>query len=329
MPTPRKTTRELSAAELIGTHNRLTFSPDLLREIATEIGYADQPAFNGEELASMSEFFDITDIIELLVRSKLADFRVLNTAQQVQEAQVAGGVLRKIFSGNYLTRRQVHDKLPSETVVLFKMGPPRLWGYAVRQRAPRRAAESIPSSFHRDLTGPYTDAEEAWLGANVVDASNVEDLTTIVDDVPVAEDRYQRLRLGMSLADSYDQVWSSARGHWRLSPQTRYIIPSRYGWCPYVFRIADGGWRRDEFEGGGDRFMATRGYYVDHENNRLIELGEPDPENAWRPKLRVAEEPPSERDLEIAGALAGSVIALGAQQRNPVIRLRQRGRRLF
>ena len=72
-----------------------------------------------------------------------------------------------------MTREQVHNKLPSETVVLFKMGPPRLWGYAVRQRAPRRAAEIIPSSFHRDLTGPYTDAEEAWLGANVVDASNV------------------------------------------------------------------------------------------------------------------------------------------------------------
>ena len=329
MPTPRKNKRELNAAELIGTHNRLTFSPDLLREIATEIGYDEHPAFDGGALASTANFFDITDVIELLVRAKLADFRLLNTAAQAQEAQVASGVLKKIFAGDYMTREQVHNKLPSETVVLFKMGPPRLWGYAVRQRAPRRAAEIIPSLFHRDLTGPYTDAEEAWLGANVVDASNVEGLSTIVDDVPVDEDRYQRLRLGMSLSDSYDQVWSSARGHWRLSPETRYIIPSRYGWCPYVFRIADGGWRRDEFDGGADRFMATRGFYVDYENNRLIELGEPDPNNAWRPRLRVADQPPTERDMEVAGVLNGSVIALGAQQRNPVIRLRQRGRRLF
>src|SRR5699024_956297 len=67
----------------------------------------------------------------------------------------------------------------------------------------------------------------------------------------------------------------------------------------------------------------------DYENNRLIELGEPDPNNAWRPRLRVADQPPTERDMEGAGVLNGSVIALGAQQRNPVIRLRQRGRRLF
>lgn len=329
MDTPRNTTRELNAAELIGTHNRLTISPDLLREIATELGYADRPAFDGDSPAATTGYFDIADILELLARAKLSEFRMVNSSAQTQEARIANEVLKKIFSGNYMTRKEVHDKLPSETVVLFKMGPPRLWGYAVRQRVPKRAAEVIPSSFHKDVTGPYTDAEEAWLGANVVDASNVEELTTIVDDVPVNEDRYQRLRLGMALSDSYDQVWSSARGHWRLSPETRYIIPARYGWCPYVFRVADDGWGRDEFDNGVDRYMATHGFYIDYANNRLIELGKPDPDNAWRPHLQVSKQPPTERDLEIASTVANSVIALGAQQRNPVIRLRQRGRRLF
>ncbi|WP_282939458.1 hypothetical protein [Corynebacterium auriscanis] len=48
------------------------------------------------------------------------------------------------------------------------------------------------------------DGNEAWLGAKVVDASNVEDMRTIVYDVPVEEDRYQRLRLGMALSNSFD-----------------------------------------------------------------------------------------------------------------------------
>lgn len=328
-PTSSHVNRDLNAAELIGTHNRLTVSPDVIRAIATELGYADQPAFDGVGPSSLAHFFDVSDVLELLVRAKLRDLRVINTPAQAEEAETANSILQRIVARDYLTRAEVHDKLPAETVILLKMGPTRLWGYAVRQRLPRRAEEAIPSSFHHDVTGPFTDAKEAWLGANVIDASNVEELRTIVDDVPVEEDRYQRLRLGMALSDSFDQVWSSARGHWRLSPATRYIIPSRYGWCPYVFRVAEGGWRRDEFEGSNDRFMATRGYYIDYENKRLIELGEPDPNNAWRPKYKVSKEAPTDRDMEVAEVLAGSLIALGPAQRNPVIRLRQRGRRLF
>lgn len=329
MPTPSHVNRDLNAAELIGTHNRLTISSDIIRDIATELGYANQPAFDGEEPASLAHLFDVSDVLELLVRAKLSEVRVVNTPAQAAEARKANEILNRIIAGDYLTRAKVHDKLPPETVILFKMGPPRLWGYAVRQRMPRRAEEAIPSSFHKDATDPFTDAEEAWLGANVIDASNVEELRTIVDDVPVDHDRYQRLRLGMALSDNFDQVWSSARGHWRLSPETRYIVPSRYGWCPYVFRVADGGWRRDEFERSNDRFMATRGYYIDYKNNRLIEMGEPDPDNAWRPRLKISAEVPTERDLEVAEVIADSVIALGSAQRNPVIRLRQRGRRLF
>lgn len=329
MSTPPHINRDLNAAELIGTHNRLTISSDIIREIATELGYADQPAFDGDGPASLAHLFDVSDVLELLVRAKLSEVRVVNTPAQAAEAQKANEILNRIIAGDYLTRAEVHEKLPSETVILFKMGPPRLWGYAVRQRLPRRAEEAIPSSFHKDVTGPFTDAKEAWLGANVIDASNVEELRTVVDDVPVDQDRYQRLRLGMSLSDNFDQVWSSARGHWRLSPEARYIVPSRYGWCPYVFRVAEGGWRRDEFEGSNDRFMATRGYYIDYNHNRLIELGAPDPNNAWRPRWKISAEPPTECDLEVAGAVADSVLALGSSQRNPVIRLRQRGRRLF
>src|SRR5699024_12282526 len=91
MPTPRKNKRELNAAELIGTHNRLTFSPDLLREIATEIGYDEHPAFDGDALVSTANFFDITDVIELLVRAKLADFRLQIGRASRREREGGGG----------------------------------------------------------------------------------------------------------------------------------------------------------------------------------------------------------------------------------------------
>ena len=79
MPTPSHVNRDLNAAELIGTHNRLTISSDIIRDIATELGYANQPAFDGEEPASLAHLFDVSDVLELLVRAKLSEVRVVNT----------------------------------------------------------------------------------------------------------------------------------------------------------------------------------------------------------------------------------------------------------
>ena len=168
---------------------------------------------------------------------------------------------------------------------------------------------------HRDITGPYTTPEEAWLGMYVADATRLGELNSQVEGVELGEDRQQRLRLGMSLADTYRRVWSSARGHWRVSPQTRYIVPSRFGYCPFVFRVAEGGWRRDSFEGSHDRFMATEGYWIDVERERLIHLGAPDPSDACLPTARVADEVPTEEDLAVARTLTGRIIALGAGQK--------------
>ncbi len=244
------------------------------------------------------------------------------------EADLAKQVLRRISAGDYLTRQQVHDLLPRETVTLFRMGHPRLWAFAARQRLPQDAYRAIPESFHKDITGPYTDAEEAWLGMYVADASRVGELETRIKGAGLEEDRQQRLRLGMSLADTYRQVWSSARGHWRVSPQTRYIVPSRCGYCPYVFRVAEDGWRRDSFDGGQDRFMAVEGYWIDVERERLIHLGSPDPDDAWLPTVTVSADAPSEMDLAVARVLNGAIIALGAAQKNITIRLRQKNRTL-
>lgn len=292
------------------------------------MGYEAIEAFGENTTKRLATVFDLGDIIDLLLLGQLPDLEVAPAMEQQVEADVARKLVRRISAGDYLTRQQVHDLLPRETVTLFRMGHPRLWAFAVRQRLPRNAEKAIPESFHRDITGPYTTPEEAWLGMYVADATHLGELDARVEGAGLDEDRQQRLRLGMSLADTYRQVWSSARGHWRVSPNTTYIVPSRLGYCPFVFRVAEGGWRCDSFDGGQDRYMATEGYWIDVERERLIHLGAPDPEDSWLPKVSVAAEPPSETDLQVARALSGKLIALGAAQKNITIRLRQKNRTL-
>lgn len=320
--------RPLNAAELYATHNRVSVSPDVVRRLGTALGYEAIEAFGENTTKRLATVFDLGDIIDLLLLGQLPDLEVAPAMEQQVEADVARKLVRRISAGDYLTRQQVHDLLPRETVTLFRMGHPRLWAFAVRQRLPRNAEKAIPESFHRDITGPYTTPEEAWLGMYVADATRLGELNTQVDGAGLDEDRQQRLRLGMSLADTYRQVWSSARGHWRVSPNTTYIVPSRLGYCPFVFRVAEGGWRCDSFDGGQDRYMATEGYWIDAERERLIHLGAPDPNDSWLPTVSVAAEPPSETDLQVARALSGKLIALGAAQKNITIRLRQKNRTL-
>lgn len=320
--------RKLNAAELQATRNRVSVSPDLLRRLGGALGYDVIEAFDGNAAQELANVFDLGDIIDLILLGQLPDLEVAPLMEHQVEADLAKQVLRRISAGDYLTRQQVHDLLPRETVTLFRMGHPRLWAFAARQRLPQDAYRAIPESFHKDITGPYTDAEEAWLGMYVADASRVGELETRIKGAGLEEDRQQRLRLGMSLADTYRQVWSSARGHWRVSPSTTYIVPSRLGYCPYVFRVAEGGWRCDSFDGGQDRYMATEGYWIDVERERLIHLGAPDPEDSWLPKVSVAAEPPSEVDMQVARTLSGKLIALGAAQKNITIRLRQKNRTL-
>lgn len=320
--------RPLNAAELYATHNRVSVSPDVVRRLGTALGYGAIEAFGENTTKRLATVFDLGDIIDLLLLGQLPDLEVAPAMEQQVEADVARKLVRRISAGDYLTRQQVHDRLPRATVMLYRMGHPRLWAFAARQRLPRDAEKAIPESFHRDVTGPYTTPEEAWLGMYVADATRLGELNTQVDGAGLEEDRQQRLRLGMSLADTYRQVWSSARGHWRISPNTTYIVPSRLGYCPFVFRVAEGGWRRDSFDGGQDRYMATEGYWIDAERERLIHLGAPDPNDSWLPTVSVAAEPPSETDLHVARALSGKLIALGAAQKNITIRLRQKNRTL-
>ncbi|MER0070965.1 MULTISPECIES: hypothetical protein [unclassified Corynebacterium] len=84
----------------------------------------------------------------------------------------------------------------------------------------------------------------------------------------------------MSLAATYRQVWSSVRGQWHVSPQTRYIVLSCFGYCPFVCRVAEGSWRRDSFDESHGRFKVTERYLIDVDRERFIHLDSPDPGGA-------------------------------------------------
>ncbi|AZA14339.1 hypothetical protein ACFPVT_03940 [Corynebacterium choanae] len=313
----------LNAAQLQGARNRLTLSPELLRRTATLLGYDNIDAED-----SLSHKFDVNDAVELLLMIQLTEMETNPPSFRRQEKDLATMILGRVTTGNIHTRQEIHELLPPETVVLLRMGHPRLWGYAVAQRLPDNAHIALPASFYRDQTGPYTTPEEAWMGVHITEADNLEQLNTHSPSVPVNEDRYQRLRLGMSLADDFRQVWSSARGHWAVSPDTAYIVPSRYGWCPYIYRVTE--WREDSFgDGQRSRYTATRGYYIDPNKSFGIGLGEPDPNNCWLPTITSTSVELTDRDVQVAAAVHDKVIALGPTQKNPVIRLRQKGRRLF
>lgn len=322
---PYSPPQKLNAAQAQGARNRLTIAPHLVQRIAVLCGYDDFDAFD-EKLQNVIE---LTDLLELLLTIQLVEVELQPTVTHQLEAERARKIVNHIVQGKTVSRKTIHDALPAETVVLFKMGPPHLWNYAARQRIPHDAMQLVPKNLTPGLCGPYTTPEEAWLGWHITNAEDLQDLETQVADIPYHEDRFQRLRLGMSLADGPDQVWSAARGHWSIKPETRYIAPSRYGWCPYVYRIADDAWRADPFEGHRPRYMAEQGWWIDVEHERLVTMGAPDPNNAWMPQMSVSDQEPSAADLQVARALTGKVLQLGATGKNPVIRLRQRGRKLL
>ena len=172
--------RNLSAAELHATRNRVSVSPDLIRRLGGALGYDAIEAFGTDAQSELSKVFDLGDIIDLILLSQLPDMEVAPGMEQQVEGDIAKQLLRRISAGDYLTRQQVHDRLPRATVMLYRMGHPRLWAFAARQRLPKDAERAVPESFHRDITGPYTTPEEAWLGMYVADATRLGELNTQV-----------------------------------------------------------------------------------------------------------------------------------------------------
>ena len=63
--------RNLNAAELHATRNRVSVSPDLIRRLGGALGYNAIEAFGSEAQTDLSKVFDLGDIIDLMLLSQL------------------------------------------------------------------------------------------------------------------------------------------------------------------------------------------------------------------------------------------------------------------
>ena len=77
--------RNLNAAELHSTRNRVSVSPDLIRRLGGALGYAGIEAFGPEAQAELSKVFDLGDIIDLMLLSQLPEMEVAPGVEQQVE----------------------------------------------------------------------------------------------------------------------------------------------------------------------------------------------------------------------------------------------------
>ena len=310
----------LTAAQIHGINNRVRVTPDLLRRIARVGGYDVPAPDNTIGSANLATAIDAGDLQELLLLAHLADYEDCPEGDRVREMLMARHVLTELLSDAALDRKAVHDALPAgHTTLLMRMGPPIATSPDL--------LDEIPAGVEKPTAYRWSAAN--WAGEFLTDESVVErDLAPEILEPPKIG--YARTRQGISLVDGPDRVWSSARGYWTLQPGARYVVPSRYGWCPYVFRVDEDSWTPTQPDPGPrGKYYAARGWLVDAEEERLIEMGAEDPDNGWLPTMTVSDEPPTEDDMRIARLLSGRAIRLGPVTTNPVLRLRQKGKVLF
>lgn len=310
----------LTAAQIHGLNNRVPVAPALLRRIARIGGYDVPAPGNKIGAADLSAAVDPGDLQELLLLAHVADYEADPAPDRVREMHTARHVLGELLSDAALDRKTVHDSLPAgHTALLFRMGPPLIVSPDIMRVIPEGLEK--PSS--------YRWSTESWAGQFLAEESDLENDLGPQDQTP-PKIGYPRTRIGMSLVDGPDRVWSSARGYWTLQPGARYMVPSRYGWCPYVFRVDEDSWTPVRAEAGPRaKYFAGRGWLIDAEGERLIEMGPENPDNGWLPTMTVSDQAPTEDDMRIARLLSGRAIRLGPASTNPVLRLRQKGKELF
>ncbi|NLS11122.1 hypothetical protein HGQ17_14170 [Nesterenkonia sp. MY13] len=124
---------------------------------------------------------------------------------------------------------------------------------------------------------------------------------------------YSRRWMGMAVGDSPEEVWQAARGYWRLKPNLNYLVPSRFGYAPYVFRVGE--W----ISFSSTKFYAGSGWLIDLDNRQRHRLLEP--QQGTHLSALGDPEAAEPADLEVAAAMADQLLRLGPRGTNPVIRL--------
>ncbi|WP_104090892.1 hypothetical protein [Cryobacterium sp. N19] len=178
------------------------------------------------------------------------------------------------------------------------------------------AREEYAAVARTDRRGERTYAEN--LGDTVrrleIDNANVLALRMAhrqddASDLTPEPGGYARHGLGMSLAMTAEEVWERSRGYWRIRPDADYILPTRLGYAPYLFKVTD--WRTaSDATNPSDRtarYWAQNGWRVDVASASLIPVG------------GSAERTISDVDLAIAEKLTSDVVRYPLGIRNPAV----------
>ncbi|WP_168701407.1 hypothetical protein [Gordonia paraffinivorans] len=202
-----------------------------------------------------------------------------------REQHRAAALMNAIASGDAVSPAELEAALPRANVTALRMGPIRLVSDC------ELTAEQS-EIFAADEPSPY----------------------------PPETHGYPRTRIGMSLADDPATLWSASRGIWRMSPDTEYLVPTRFGFAPYVFKTT-------KWHERSETVWAAEGFLIDHRRGLLMRLVDGTAETDWRPTLVDGPEATAD-DLLVARLVTGKVIGFGRRGPNPIIRLRSRTRRI-
>lgn len=269
---------------------RFTVGARIFDEVADLAAGVHVPDADGAAIA------DIGDLAELhVVAARPIRAGDPLREQREKEKAIASRVLAAVADGAVVYPAREEASLPNVNITLIRMGPVRAQGDEAEQLVDRYGSiDRIPEGL---IAGLRPRLGEGPRGG------------------------YLRNRIGMGLADRPEQIWASARGYWRMAPDVDYLLPSRYGYLPYVFKADDWRTQRD------GRVWAGEGWLIDPVaglRRRLLETMSP--ENGWLPAVSEEAEPATDEDRRVAAIFAGRVIALGRRGPNPVHRLRRRSR---
>lgn len=256
-----------------------------------------QPLFTPRVLDTIEDLarnagLDRNDFAELMVLSEIGDILAREFSDSADAATEPNDA-RDTIAGESMRAKWILDRFLTGNALAV----PR-----TDRRRQRIYADGLPANYPRAVIEDVN-----VLALRMAHSQELHEL----DPEPGG---YPRSGLGMDLTSPAEELWEHSRGYWRVRPDADYILPTRHGYAPYLFKVA--GWRTaSNATNPSDRtakYWAQSGWVVDSVNNRLISLD------------GGTERTPSPTDLALGELLAGQAIRYPLGIRNPAVWLGRR-----